>query len=104
VGSETKKASDEQFAKLIAERNSKACKILEWKGKKISVKSSGRVTLAGVSFHEGAVEEFTVVDCDQFYVTLGKLISVPQGAAPLEAVAVSFDYPNKRLELVVREV
>jgi len=56
------------------------------------------------TFHDGAVEEFTVVDCSQFYVTLGRYLSIPEGAVPLEAVAISFDYRNKRLELVVRRL
>ena len=41
VGSETEKASNEQFADLIAQRNSKGREILKWKGKLITLAYPG---------------------------------------------------------------
>ena len=89
-GSQTVRASDEQFANLIASRNSKAYEILKWKGKEISVQKT--------DIHQR--EEGTIVDCTQFYCT----IQIPNSlySVPLRRVDIGFDNPKKRLKLEVR--
>jgi len=73
-GSATKKASEVQFNELIAQRNSKAYKILEWKGRAV------RVVHAYQDGGHGSYSDGSVVDCNQFYVTVmlgGSIRSVP---------------------------
>jgi predicted HTH transcriptional regulator len=90
-GSETVGASDEQFANLIASRNSKAYEILKWKGKEITVKFMDMAQ---------RYRQSTVVDCNQFYCTIqspNSLFSVPLGR-----VDIGFDNPEKCLMIEVR--
>ena len=55
-GSQTSSASKEQFERLVAERNSKARKILEWLGKEITFRiPSGTHVVVGLSVHHGSV-------------------------------------------------
>jgi len=99
-GSRTVVASKLQFEELIASGNSKACAILEWKGREITV-----VFIAGPSNYRasGPIQRNaigTVISCNQFYVT----VQVKEGreSYPLERVLVSFSDPYNRLELVVQ--
>ena len=96
VKSETRKASEEQFADLIAQRNSKARYILEWKGKTISVGYAIKGTPTIVT------RPRTVVDCNQFYVTMGGENSMD--SIPLERVSISYDSEAHRLKLEVQPV
>ena len=99
-GSETKKASDEQFTRLIAERNSKAREILKWKGKRINVRATeDRTVIAGLSFNRGGNQAFTLEDCNQFYVTISD--GGRKDSFPLEQVEISFDHSSgtPRLEI-----
>ena len=100
-GSETVEASDEQFANLIAARNSKAYEILKWKGKVISVDymRTEQLHMLGPIARTKAP---TVVDCDQFCVTL-KDDQILE-SIPLDRVLVSFDNQRNRLKLEVRPV
>jgi predicted HTH transcriptional regulator len=88
VGAETKRASDVQFENLIAQRDSKARKILEYKGK--------LVTLTVLSS-----DLWTVVDCNQFFVLL-RSYGGEMRAYPLERLYISFDHSNGTLELVLK--
>lgn len=91
-GSKTVNASKEQFDQLIAQRNSKAYKILEWKGKPIAFGTVGRGQFAAPGYTPG-----TVLDCNQFYVTLdlGGRVSIP-----LDRIEISFDEEGNRLEVI----
>jgi predicted HTH transcriptional regulator len=64
-GSKTINASKEQFDQVIAQRNSKVYKILEWKGKLVKFGFVGRGQFSPSGYQQGAV-----LDCNQFYVTL----------------------------------
>lgn len=65
-GPETKPASERQFDRLIAERQSKAREILKWKGQRVALQRRAMI--------EGRLHYFngtaTLVDCNQFFVTL----------------------------------
>lgn len=90
VGSETRKASEAQFAELIARRNRKANEILKWKGKLITISFIRRDGLQ-------STKELRVTDCNQFHVTLED-----QYAHPLGRVEISSDFRKSRLKLEIR--
>ncbi len=96
-GSETVDASEQQFAQLVAQRNSKAARILEWKDKPVTV-----VNRTGMGHHisESNWPDATITDCNEFYVTLqsGASTTVPS-SFPLSRVDISFDNDKKRLRL-----
>jgi hypothetical protein len=101
TGSESREASEEQFAELIARRNSKAARILEWKGKEITV-----VQLAQSRPGFGLVRKgwqpnvkISVANCDQFCVTLQTGTGVQNMSFPLSQIEVSFDNGHNRLQL-----
>jgi predicted HTH transcriptional regulator len=102
LGSQTDEASAEQFAELIAQRNSKTARILSWKDKKVTVVnrlSVGRI--AGPGGTEGQWPDNTaVVNCDQFYVTL-QIGADPEMSFPLSRVEINFDNMRHRLQLEV---
>jgi hypothetical protein len=99
-GSKSVVASRPQFDELIASRNSKAYEILKWKGREISTAIKQPVYLYGKpSGHKVVRSLGTVLDCNQFYVTLddrGKKESIP-----LEWTEISFDHEAQRLALNV---
>lgn len=102
VGSQTRKASEGEFSKLIVERNSKAYEILKWKDKTITVdilnieqvRAYGRVASS---------QERTIIDCNQFYVTLQFRDSSVE-SIPLRRIELSFDHNASRLKLEVYPV
>jgi predicted HTH transcriptional regulator len=95
VGSESLPASREQFSELIASRNSKVSKILEYKGKQISVMNSRWAGHTLMESHWG--EAVTVHFCDQFYVTLET--STARHSFELDVVTISYDNNFHRLLL-----
>jgi schlafen family protein len=97
VGSETRKASEEQFIILLTERNSKGRKILEWKDKEITVRFLERMVLAGVVHERGGSSAFKVVDCSPHYVTLER--GGAKDSVSLESVKISYDFTADRLRL-----
>ena len=97
-GSQSVVASQQQFAKLIHQRQSKAYEILKWQAKQISWEmrnQPGRTRYNPVTA--------TVVDCNQFYVTLGYSESDTRESIPLSRVQLSYDHANKRLKLELHE-
>jgi predicted HTH transcriptional regulator len=100
-GSQTVGASDEQFANLIAMRNSKAYEILKWKGKTITLD----VMNVEHTYTVGPVassQAFTVEDCNQFHVTLDA--GTFKKSVPLARIEISFDQKAQRLKLEERPV
>jgi len=102
-GSETFEASEEQFAELVAQRNSKAALILQSKGKNVTVITHplfGQMPEIGVM--GGRWPDTTViVNCDQFYVTLlASPTDVPE-SFPLGRVEVNRDNLRSRLQLEI---
>src|SRR5437588_1930343 len=100
-GSESVPASEFQFAELIAMRSSKAAKILEFKGKIVSVISviHARINTYPIQRQMQA----TVTDCNEFWVTLEFEPSAGQRSIPLASVTLNFDNQNSRLQLTLSE-
>jgi hypothetical protein len=100
-GSESVEASDEQFSELIAQRNSKAARILAWKGKTITVLqlSQSRPGYGLIRKEWRPDVSISVANCDQFCVTLHVGTGHQNMSFPLGQVEISFDNGNKRLQL-----
>jgi hypothetical protein len=100
-GSESIEASEEQFTELIAHRNSKAARILAWKGKVITVvqlsQSRPGFGLIRKEWKPGLA--ISVANCDQFYVTLQVGTGAQNLSFPLGQLEISFDNGNNRLQL-----
>ena len=97
-GSETRAASEEQFRVLIAERNTKARRILEWKDKTVTVDILNVEKLQMVG-RVATSQPRTVTYCDQFYVTLQYGVNIE--SIPLKRVELSYDNQQDRLKLEV---
>ncbi len=81
---------------MIARRNGKVSRILDYKGKQVTVMNSRRT---GPHIAESHWPSNTIVyDCDQFYLTLATGTQ-PQDRSsfPLTQVDISFDHPVNRL-------
>lgn len=96
-GSKTVNASKEQFDQLVAQRNGKAYKILEWKGKAIRY---GHI-IRGQALPTSYASQATIVNCNQFYVTIA---SPGHASFPLDRIEISFDEEGHRLELILLPV
>lgn len=97
-GPESVDASEAQFSELIAQRDSKAALILRWKGQNISVFSrSGDSEVAWP-------HDTSLVDCNQFYVTLRRFLHEPPRSFPLSLVEINFDNLKNRLQLEVSDI
>jgi hypothetical protein len=98
-GPETREASEEQYATLIASRNSKANEILKWKGKPVFVQHMRieHIHTMGPVSHEWV--NAVVLDCNQFFVTIefNKMVE----AFPLSRVEISSLHPKNQLKLEV---
>jgi hypothetical protein len=100
-GSETFTASEKEFSELVARRNSVVEKILEYKGKSVTVLNSPRNNpRMGESMWPGHT---TVYDCDQFGVTLGTIGDQPRDRQtfPLRQVEIAFDHARDTLLLKI---
>ena len=91
-GSQTFEASEQQFAELIASRNSKTYEILKWKDKTVSVRILGPLQSSS------NIRGLPVVDCNQFYVVLGSGVNVHE-SHPLSRIEIAWDDEHKRLRL-----
>lgn len=90
VGSQTKEASEHEFEALVAQRSSVVYEVLKWKGKTISFYLT---EVHGDRPHQGTA--FTVVDCNNFYVTLAVKEQIFSYA--LRNANLSFDHKHQRL-------
>ncbi|MGH9817108.1 MAG: TIR domain-containing protein [Candidatus Acidiferrales bacterium] len=96
------------FERVIAERTSKVRKLLEWRGKEITVTLpvKSMVITATVSKIVETTERFAAVlsGCSQFYVSAEVREGLPGLKSwPVEAVFIGFDNEHKRLELIVAD-
>ena len=90
-------ASEEQFAQLIAQRNSKAAFLIGWKGKNVTV-------FTRTEDDELAWPNDTcLVDCNQFYVSLQRFLHEPPMSFPLSRVEINFDNMKRRPQLEVTD-
>jgi hypothetical protein len=101
-GSQTKKASEQQFAELIARRSSKVEELSKWLEREISV-----VHLAAPLTGPRIANTFkaTLANCNQWYITVhyqGVMPSMPQRESFwLERVQISYDHGLQRLLLEI---
>ena len=98
VGSESREASEEQFRNLIAERSGKCRELLEWKDKVVIVRPV-EVINHGVK-HRLRVE-CTLLDCNQFYVTVLHRERGITLSYALSSVELSFDHDSQRLAIEI---
>jgi hypothetical protein len=96
-GSESINASEQQFEELIAQRNSKTARILQFKGKNITV--FVRTEKSEIPWSNST----TLVDCDQFYVTVQQVPHEPPSSFPLSRVEINFDNMRRRLQLEISD-
>lgn len=97
-GSESNEASEAQFEELIAQRNSKAARILRWKGKQVTVfLRSGD---SEVPWPNGTI----VTDCNQFYMSLQAVPYEPATSFPLSRVEINFDNLRHTLQLEISDL
>jgi hypothetical protein len=101
-GSQTREASEQQFERLIAERNSKAREILLWKDQIVTVRFDVPDN-RGIEFFLGGgwKQACRIVDCNQHYFTASVESTTKTLAHPLERLGISFDHNNDRLELIL---
>jgi hypothetical protein len=95
-GHESKDASEDQFRRLVAERNSKAHELLRWVGKDVTLEF---VNGSGAWESRSVLPNVTVFDCSAHYVTF----EWPgmRSSYPLEIVYLSFDWPKARLKIEI---
>ena len=99
-GTQTKEASAEQFTRLIAERNSKVREILKYKGKQARVRSwEDRASFGGITLNKGGSEVYTVVDCNQHFVTIAK--GEKNDSISLSRIEIAHDYELQCIRLEV---
>lgn len=103
-GMRSKEASEQQFERLIAERNSKAREILKWRGRQITVGWQLEVVkLGSTEVVIGTRAMRTVIDCNQFYAILEEPSSERvRESFPLAELEIAFDDKGNRLELRVK--
>jgi hypothetical protein len=98
LGTQTKEASDQQFAELIAQRNSKARELLAWAGKQITPVHMRREP-------RGYTEQFpqestSVKTCNAHFVTVSRSVSESANqlnSYPLHRIELGFDHARERL-------
>jgi len=97
IGSETKRASDEQYNEFVFDRNDKVRRIRREKGKLISAhwdNSENDGAANGIKpFND---RDFKVADCDAFVLTLEETASQRMLSVPIELVTVSHDREKYR--------
>jgi hypothetical protein len=93
------RASEAQFSRLIAERSSTVREALKWKDRVVSARFHERTAFAGITYNPGS-DEFTLADCNCFYVTL-KHTGGGQDSVPVRFIAPAFDYVAERPRLEI---
>jgi hypothetical protein len=96
-GPESMDASEDQFAELIAQRNSKTALLLQSKGKSVTVFI--RTEDSEIPWPTSTV----LVACNQFYVTLKKFDHEPPHSFPLSRVEINFDNLRNTLQLEISD-
>lgn len=101
-GSRTEIASESQFASLLTSRQSKSREILKWVGKQVSVDWM-RVDHVHAMGPVSNQEQFIIVDCNTFYMTVRRQ-SGPTQSIPLKRVELSFDSERNQLKFEIYPV
>ncbi len=96
-GAHTHVMSAQEYQEALAFQNSKAARILEYKGKVVTVVNV-RPRDGNISLWPGGV---TISYCDQHYVTLRQSPSGKRFSFPLEMVRLNFDDEHSCLKLEI---
>jgi predicted HTH transcriptional regulator len=96
-GSESIEASEVQFEELIAQRNSKATLLMEYRGKNVTVFI--RTGDSEIPWPTSTA----LVACNQFYLTLKKFDHEPPHSFPLNRVEINFDNLRNTLQLEISD-
>jgi hypothetical protein len=100
-GSQTKKASENQFSQLIARRTSKVEELAKWVGKRIIAQHIAPG--AGPRFENQLAA--TLEACNEWYVTIRYDDARPMGiervSIILDRIRISFDHTNQWLALEI---
>ena len=100
VGPTSVKADAEEHDNFVVERSDKGRRLLQHKGKPITVTWDGIYSLgAGTLAHD--LRDYRVDGCDAFVVKLFDLYSHRALAVPLEFVTISHDMTKDRLRLLI---
>lgn len=102
-GSETVVSSEQEFSRLVAERNSKTREILKWLGKEITIRvpRNGGVIVGKTLFTGGGRHPCRVLDCNQFFVTVEfRAEEAEKRAYALPFIEISYDPKANQLELI----
>ena len=99
-GTQTREASEDQFAQLIAFRQGKAGKILGHLGEAVNLYDLLPIGKDGRNQFKPRGEGWVLVDCDVHFVTIGRGTS--KKTIPLEWLDLAFDHAHGRIELYVR--
>jgi hypothetical protein len=107
-GSESITASEQQFIELVNSRNDKVRRILQMRGRPISVQGIVQrlqLRAVGPGGRPGASNEIVeciVDECDAHVVRLSVVATSRRVSKPLEQVQISYDEANDRPLLIVR--
>jgi len=104
VGDQTKPASEDQFAQLLIQRQSKARELLMWKGKAVTVESVALPLPEMLYAVPGKVRtpaSAVLLDCNQFYVTVE--VGGKKQSHTLRDIELSFDHSENRIKLEVSD-
>lgn len=104
IGSESREASEKQFNRLLTSRNNKANEILKWRDKLVTVNHMSTESEMHVYGSVTSSERLSMVECNQFYVTLEEKTKNYRKSIPLGRITLSYDDKNNCLELEVRLV
>ncbi len=101
VGSKSVEASGEKFAELMAQRNSLAYELLKWRGKFVTLWHPSKMDPTNRSI--GYESDCTVVDCNQFFVTLEGPNKSYSKTFAISDITLAFDHKGNRLEIRTKQ-
>jgi Putative DNA-binding domain len=106
-GMQTKEASEEQFARVIAERSSKVRELRKWLGKEVVVRRTEKVNDKLAVFVLGTTGgklAGRITDCNNFFVTLESPTRTSSRISfPLRTIEINFDHYSNCLELILTD-
>lgn len=108
-GSESLPASEDQFRKLITQRNSKARVILQWQAKDVILEvehvRTNNVGYASAQFKDGIQQDATVLECNQFYAILRihATASIAERTVSLSIPSVELGFDPAKGKLILRD-
>lgn len=105
IGSESPKASQQQYEELILSRNDKAREILRHRNGVLTVLGQGYQLGSNKPLHDAAYREMRecrLLNCTAHLVTLEDIATGERFSEPLAHVTISYDHKRQRAQLMVR--